>query len=240
MISEKTFIRYYSSFWEQLLPGIDNYVRMVNSGLKERLYTPITIEDIPTRRALINGIAFKLFYMCHNNKLSFANLQSLEINSIIIKDLHMSVKSDMSSLDNSDNFKDDIIPNEFTILKELTNRLYNFFFLKSEVIIYPKFSGCGLLFDCSGDAFYKDYLVEIKAGNANISKQDFFQMFTYGALNYAASDPYQINNFKLLNTRTGVLWSENVETVFEITGGTSSADIYSEIINYISNNYRSI
>ncbi|OFY85030.1 MAG: hypothetical protein A3F72_04590 [Bacteroidetes bacterium RIFCSPLOWO2_12_FULL_35_15] len=240
MISEKTFIRYYSSFWEQLLPGIDNYIRMVNSGLKERLFTPIITDDIPKRRALINGMAFKLFHKCHNKEIIFENIASLAPDSPEINEIQDTVLRDMANLDNSDTFKEKLSLNEFIILQNLTHRLYKYFSKKKDVIIYPKFQGCGLLFNCSGDAIYENNLVEIKAGNTNFGRHDFYQLFTYGALNYVSYDINEISRFELFNIRTGLCWNENIENVCEIIAGTSSAEIYSEIINYVSNNYRSI
>lgn len=243
MNSEKTFIKYYSSFWNQLLPGIDHYVRMINSGLKERHYTPITYEgeDIPSRRALINGISFKLFYHFYEQKTNPRDMKSLVDKNIdLIKELQFSEAERMEILDNSDNFKDELTNTELDIVIKLAHRLLSFSNGKQDFEIYPKFQGCGLLFECTGDIRLGKTLVEIKAGNGNITKYDLYQLLIYGALNSVSNEPYDIQRFYLFNIRTGVEWNEEIETVCEIIAGESSAEIYSEIINYITNNYTSI
>lgn len=237
MISEKTFIRYYSSFWEQLVPGIDHYVRMINSGLKERPFTPIIIEDIPTRRAIINGISFKLFY---NFKTDNTPYKDLKLDSKVLKDIKKSEEKKMSFLNNSKDFDKDLNENELLIIIELTNRLVQYSITKKGLEVYPEFQGCGLLFNCYGDLLYEETLIEVKAGNSNFSRQDLYQLLTYGALNHISSKKINLINFELVNIRTGIQWQENIETVCEIIGGASSSEIYSEIVNYISNNYRSI
>lgn len=240
MISEKTFIRYYSSFWEQLLPGVDHYVRMINSGLKERVYSPLTIEDIPTRRAIINGIAFKLFNQINSGSFNLNDLDNLSCQSSLLLELQKETANQMAFLNNSTSFKQEINQNELLIIIALSKRLNDFSESKSDFKVYPKFQGCGLLFNCAGDIKYSKTLVEIKAGIGNFSRHDIFQLITYGSLNYISDTQYDFENFQLLNIRTGVQWIENIETVCEIIGGASSAEIYSEVVNYISNNYRSI
>lgn len=240
MISEKTFIRYYSSFWDQLLPGLDHYLRMINSGLKERIFPPITIDDIPIRRALINTMAYKLFYKYHNGLITKKQLDSIDSEVSILTNIKRESFENISSLANSDAFNSDLTINEIKIISILTNRLEMFLKLKEDIEIYPKFQGCGLLFDCSGDIKYDKTLVEIKAGESNFSKLDICQLITYCALNYASGSPYNLEIFELLNIRKGTLWTGNIETVCEIIAGCSSVELYAEINNFISNNYRSI
>ena len=240
MISEKTFIRYYSSFWEQLLPGVDHYIRMINSGFKERLYYPIENEDIPTRRALVNGIAYHLFYEVNKGHLNVLELAEYSSDTKQLVDIQKNEAKKMDSLNNSENFEDDISSNELSIIKDLVKRLVDFSNGKPNLVVYPKFQGCGLLFDCYGDMLYRSTLVEVKGGKSNFGRQDLFQVLTYGALNYISDNPIVIDKFELLNIRTGVNWYEDVEEVCEVIAGASSAEVYSEIVNYISNNYRSI
>nr|WP_294858605.1 hypothetical protein [uncultured Fluviicola sp.] len=240
MISEKTFIRYYSSFWEQLLPGVDHYIRMINSGFKERLFTPINIEDISTRRALINNIAFRLFHKITTQSMSLNDLNQLSSESENLKLLKVEISQQMAFLNNAQNFNLNLNANEIQIIKILTKRLCEFSESKSNLEVYPKFQGCGLLFNCFGDIKYDNTLVEIKAGEGSFSRQDIYQLITYGALNYISDDAFHFEKFQLVNVRTGVVWTEEIETICEITGGASSAEIYSEVVNYISNNYRSI
>lgn len=49
-----------------------------------------------------------------------------------------------------------------------------------------------------------------------------------------------IERFQLFNPRTGFLWESDVEGVAFALGGCSSTDIYSEIINFISSDNKSL
>lgn len=40
MISETTFAKKFTSFWAQLLPNANNYIRLVNGAMVQSLYTP--------------------------------------------------------------------------------------------------------------------------------------------------------------------------------------------------------
>ncbi len=240
MISEKTLIKYYSSFWDQLLPGVDHYVRMINSRLKERIFPPITVEDIPVRRAFINSIAYNLFYKYQKGSITENEIASLNSISSIITEVKEESLKKVSSLSNSNTFHSNLTNNEIEIVSILVNRLCDFLKSKTSIEIYPIFQGCGLLFDCYADLKYDKTLVEIKAGESNFSKFDIYQLITYGSLNYASGSTLDLYNYQLLNIRTGVSWVENIETVCEIIAGCSSVELYAEIINFISNNYRSI
>lgn len=233
MISEKTFIRRYSSFWEQLLPGIDNYVRMVNSGLRQRVYPPIQILDIGARRALINSIAFKIFNQFYEENIPISKLLALKLNSSEILEAHRKAFSEVSFLDNSNNFNEPPQAFEVEIIKELTKRLLGTYGPHSSLKVYPSFQGCGLLFSTSADIFYEDTLVEIKAGQNNFSKHDFFQLLTYLALNTISNKYYSISSFELFNIRTGLRWKEGVDVFCQAAAGASSTEITSEIVTYL-------
>ena len=40
MISELTFSRKFTSFWNQLLPNANNFIRIINGSLIEDVYPP--------------------------------------------------------------------------------------------------------------------------------------------------------------------------------------------------------
>lgn len=61
MISEITFSRKFTSFWNQLLPNANNYIRLVNGGLLDFLYEPFGNTEKKDNIVLINEIAFSLF-----------------------------------------------------------------------------------------------------------------------------------------------------------------------------------
>lgn len=238
MISELTFIRQYGNFWNQLLPGIDHYVRMVNSGISERFYPPIDIQDIPFRRALINSLSFKIFYLVINKQ--FGSVSDVIESVSILNELKRQEITKLKTLDNKELFEDEFSDEELLIMKTLSERLIGYFFNFGSTIVYPRFSGCGLILACSGDIYVPNTLFEIKAGESNFKKHDFFQLLLYCALNSVSSSRLEIDRISLFNPRNGLIWEENVDTVAVITSGYSSVELYGEIINYVGNNYQSI
>ncbi len=77
----------------------------------------------------------------------------------------------------------------------------------------------------------------------NFKGTDLQQLLVYGALNYIQGRGRQtreIKKFQLFNPRLGFLWEADVEEVAQNLGGCSSTDIYNEIINFISSEYRSL
>lgn len=238
MISEKTFIKYYSSYWDQLLPGIDHYVRLINSFLIQSFEDPINIKDIPQRRALINSIVYDQYHVFRTNNENniIDSLNDIEY----LEDVRKKVLQRLKQLDNKDLFQNELSSFEIQIIKIMFSRMQKYFKYEQNLITYPYFQGCGLIFNCFGDAYADGNLIEIKSGNSNYTKYDLYQLITYSALNYVSESPVNIEKFKLVNFRQGTEWEDNIEDLFHIISGQSSVEIFSDIINYISNNYRSI
>lgn len=238
MISEKTFIKYYSSYWDQLLPGIDHYIRLINSFLINKFEDPLNIKDIPQRRALINSIVYNQYHIfcTNNNNKVVENLDNNEY----LENVRKKVLEKLKYLDNKELFQNELDDFEIQIIKIMFSRMQMYFKNEQNLITYPYFQGCGLIFNCFGDAYVNGNLIEIKSGNSNYTKYDLYQLITYGALNYASEFPLNIEKFKLVNFRQGTEWQDNIEDIFHIISGQSSVEIFSDIVNYISNNYRSI
>ena len=73
MISEVTFVSNYTSFWNELLPGSERYVRMINAGLKEIPYEPIKGRDSAERRAIVNDMGFGVYRAVAQGRLRRAD-----------------------------------------------------------------------------------------------------------------------------------------------------------------------
>lgn len=92
---------------------------------------------------------------------------------------------------------------------------------------------------------YKESILKyfnLKKG-CNFKGTDLQQLLVYGALNYIqgrGGQTKEIKKFQLFNPRLGFLWEADVEEVAQNLGGCSSTDIYNEIINFISSDYRSL
>lgn len=239
MITELAFIRTYNNFWKTLFPGSDDYIRLINSGLTERFEKPISIEDVPSRRALINSIAFSIFEKFIEKEISTSNIDKLNPSSLFLKKTISAEIKNLANLNFGEKISNKLSNEELAIIKIITKRLINRYASKVELITSPLFSGCGLLFESKGDIIHKNTLVEIKAGQRSFSVQDLRQLFVYLALNHQSKE-YKIKSIELCNPRTGFYWTDKIDIVSENISGASSIEIFNEIISFISNDNRSL
>jgi hypothetical protein len=61
MISETTFARGHSSFWQEYFPWLNNYVDSINKKELKQLFMPLNISEDPIFRSINNIISFNHF-----------------------------------------------------------------------------------------------------------------------------------------------------------------------------------
>lgn len=69
MISELTFSRKFTSFWNQLLPNANNFIRIINGSLIEDVYPPLDDSANRSNNVFVNECAFNLYTAIQNNLL---------------------------------------------------------------------------------------------------------------------------------------------------------------------------
>ena len=69
MISELTFSRKFTSFWNQLLPNANNFIRIINGSLIEDVYPPLDDSANRSNNVFVNECAFNLYTAIQNNSL---------------------------------------------------------------------------------------------------------------------------------------------------------------------------
>ena len=104
----------------------------------------------------------------------------------------------------------------------------------SSLQFWPTFNGCGCIHKCKGDILYGNTLVEVKAGDRNFRINDIRQVVIYLALNFS-SQQYSIKNIELINPRTGLFFQSSVKTIIKECSGKMPVDIFSDIVEFISN-----
>lgn len=239
MISELGFIRSYNTFWKSLFPGGDDYVRLINSSLGEKFDKPLTFDDIPNRRALINGISFSLFELLSLKNIKTTDIDKLSTESSLLKEILLIEKKALSNLRFGEKLSTKINEEELKVIKSISKRLFDQYSRKHQLKVRPKFKGCGIIFEANGDIVYSNTLSEIKAGDRNFNIQDIRQLYVYLALNHQSKE-YIINQIELCNPRTGVIWREYIDVVSGNIAGSSTIEVCNEIINFISNDNRSL
>ena len=104
---------------------------------------------------------------------------------------------------------------------------------KNEPVLFPPFPGCGFIVESYGDVIAGHTIYEVKAGERSFRSADFRQLLAYSALNYAA-EKYHITHLAILNPRIGTYFRAEVEDVARAVSGLTSAELFEEIIQFVS------
>ncbi|MCO6525510.1 hypothetical protein [Snodgrassella sp.] len=235
MISEITFSRKFTSFWNQLLPNANNYVRLVNGCLLETLYEPQRHTDNKENIALINEISFNLYTKIVNGKLLspivFKNefYQSKSF-SLLVEE----VKYYLLKFTYGSKFLLPFNQQEINSIKKLTFNLLDYFKNYSNIVIAPEFKGCGFIHQVKGDVYADSKLIEIKAGDRYFKVIDFRQILVYCTLNFYSNDRKTINEIKLFNPRVGIAFSTDVHSLCKNLAALLPEEVFYEIKTFVT------
>ncbi len=227
MISERKFANSFSSFWNELLPIADTFVRRINLSL-DRFYLPFesTLESNRDIRAVINELSFRLFInMTKKNELSKTDTEVL-INEVInyIKRLATNIVIDKP-----------LSSEEYLEAQSLSYSLSNYFTNKEygSLSFWPTFRGCGKLHACKGDILCNKTLIEVKAGDRLFRVTDIRQIIIYLSLN-SISKQYNIENVALVNPRKGLAYKLSVDSLIRDCSRRKPVDVFGDIIDFLS------
>jgi hypothetical protein len=226
MISERKFANSYASFWNQLLPTADAFVRKINLA-SERFCRPIdAVSKDRNKRAVINELAFRLFKV-----IAAGN----EIEPDMTDNLEKGVRDYIEKLIHS-GFKIPALSKEEVAESERIAASLSMYFSKTDISplkFWPLFKGCGQLDACRADIISGSKLIEVKAGERNFKITDVRQVITYLALNFN-SGQYSIIEIALVNPRTGLKFECEADMLIEFCSGRKAVDIFSDIVEFIS------
>jgi hypothetical protein len=216
---------------------MDLFIRKINILHRRREYPPLLSYVSPDRRALVNEISFRLFkkraesQQAHTLLPPFAEMQAyLPAASALARD-------ELSRIEHV-NSEDVADPNAAEVQEcfEQTERILRFFQMIAEgkeIVISPRFRGCGIIDTCYGDVYIDGCLFELKAGDRQFRSIDIRQLLTYGALN-KLSGTYKLTTVGLFNPRIGVSWIGNIQEVCQEVSGRQIDDFFDELIRVIS------
>ena len=198
LISEIEFIRDHTSFWRTISPLSEDFVRQINISVLNRHQAPLSNSLSGSRRALINEVGFEVFSRCLTENKTIDVIISNELG-----DISTQVSTYIAGLRiTAPHFEEEMFDNETEEVKKIAKRLLDFFQVFEDVIIRPKFSGCGKLNECYGDILADNTLYEVKAGIRPFRSIDLRQLVLYLTLN-SISKQYDIQNLALYNPRQG-------------------------------------
>lgn len=238
MISETTFAKKFTSFWNEILPNAKNYVRLVNNGRLEALYEPFEQAERKNNIALINVIYFNMFKHLSDKKKPYAYFDDNEFyKSDTFQEI---IKESVNFLDRfsyGNKCKLPLLNSELFQIKQLFRLLY--FHVQPQINhikISPSFDGCGFLNKAEGDILSNNTLIEIKSGERAFSLVDFRQLVIYLALNHYSKKQHKIDTIELFNPRMGISYSEAVDGFCKNISSLDSRELFTEIQKFITDN----
>jgi len=209
VISERLFARSYASFWRDLLPFSEAFVRGVNAQwpkLEE------SVGDFsPLDRAMVNEAAVRLYRRAVSKSATAALKEAvawlrcpeMEIEEWAVREV-----------------------------KEMSRRLRNRFGTQN-VEFAPRFRGCGVLSPCEADLRIGARLIEVKAGYRNFRSVDFRQVLIYAAL-CDLERLMDMTEMTLINARLMREVSMSVEDLCGAMAGSSASDVLPRIVDFVS------
>ena len=231
MISVTELSKNYASVWKKTFPFISKLVRKCN--LQKESFEEHLVSDIaPSRRALVNEIAFRLF-----EKAIDLNLKNVEdIESQVLEEVSEKTRKYIAGLEKTQSLEvatKHEIAECFKIAKR-TKQYFNDYDNTSKLVVSPFFSGCGIVSSCYGDVLSNDTLYEIKAGDRDFRVSDLKQLLVYSTLNFANHEE-NIKFIALVNPRLGIFVKLSIKESVELASGKSAADAFNELINFFDN-----
>lgn len=220
MISEVTFARGYSSFWNRIIPWINPYIKVINERYLTSLINPIKETENPSYRSINSIIAFNVY----RNKC--------QGKTITLDESFRQTKKEIENYPRNNLDKYIFDKNNENIIKQISDRLFSIYFSK-DILIDPFFPGCGVMANCKGDILFENSLVEIKCGERTLQASDIKQLLVYCGLNEIAGKKYKIDKIVYFNPRMGVLWNGDISLVFRSISSITLVDFYQELEDFL-------
>lgn len=236
MISEASFAKRFTSFWNELLPNAKNYVRLANSAARVATHRPLPAPARRQNTAFVNTLAFNLYCRVTANRQDIRTLLATAFRDS--EELKADVARSARYLQRFRDYAPHELPlseAEWRQTLEITQILAERYNYTQSPIIAPKFSGCGFLNPAEGDLLVRSKLVEIKSGERSFSLVDFRQVLVYCVLNHLSNTKADIQSVEIFNPRMGILFSDTIDNFAIGMSSLGALELFSELGSYVSN-----
>lgn len=220
MISEVTFARGYSSFWNEVVPWINPYIKAINEMHLPSIMHPINESEAPSYRSINSIIAFNIY----RNKC--------QGNTITLEESFRQIKDEIRNYPRNNLDKYILDKKNESIINQISTRLFDAYF-SDDILIDPFFPGCGAIANCKGDILFRNSLIEIKSGERTLRASDIKQLLVYCGLNAIAGKKYIIDIIAYFNPRMGALWNMDINIVFKSISSITLIDFYRELEDFL-------
>ncbi len=211
---------------------MEPWVRAVNIRLYERYAKPVKAVADPKRRSFVNDVAFAVF--------EDAVAAKRDIDYKYPSDKHVqlisrNVRRQLAAAGYRSGTTYGLRERERGEARAIARQTHEFFreVEKHELLLSPALPGCGFIVQSYGDVIAGATIYEVKAGERSFRSADFRQLLVYSALNYAAGK-YKISHLGILNPRLGTYFRTTIEDVARSVSGLTSAELFEEIVQFVS------
>jgi hypothetical protein len=245
MISERTFVRSFGSFWHELLPLLTpRFVALFNEAYESvlRAESGQLLEILPVpadadRLDIVAEFAFRLARLQRIHAVVFDQIRS---------DESLLSKAESEALELIQRYEGgapgEMIPlsrterTEGLRLFERYGALSRVFSSEIAVEFCPTFPGAGFLNMSEGDIRIGDCLIEVKTTTKKPAGKDIRQLIVYAALD-ANARGRKLREFGIFNPRRGTLHRvEIAPLLLRLSGGKPSADVFADLIAFAESN----
>jgi len=238
VISETTFSKKFTAFWNDLLPNANNHIRLINGGLIVAEYEPYVESKRKENNALVNVIAFGLLRDISLKKITPADIWAAKFTKSAR--FEKILQESLRYLDRFSYGKKCNLPleqDELVLALNLYRQMHaRYLKPRGKLIVSPRFPGCGILNEAQGDILKNDTLIEVKSGERKFSVTDLRQLLTYCTMNHFSTKPYPIKHIELFNPRMGISFSDTLENLCKQLSALPSLEVFSEIQKFVTDN----
>ena len=239
MISEKQFSEQFSGFWNQCLPFLTpQVIEQMNlsatpmSDSHGCVAEPLAATEDSANNDLVADTGFGIFTAAKQAGKSVHSIR----NPALLKRITESAFERIKRLRNPEGKANMKHLRGLDDAMEIAVRLEDFF--KSdglgELVIQPRFKGCGILDSCYGDLFMGSTLYEVKCVERNLRSIDIRQVLAYCALN-CESRQFEIQEVCVVNPRRAISFKFDVEELAQKASGKNSAELFHQIGDFLMN-----